>query len=145
MPVKKTDTTEKKITTKKVAAKTTEKKATAKKVAEKKTTTKKTTTAKKATVVKQDVQKYIDVINWKKGEAQGMDWLYIELNASDLNEEVEAGVANLKTVCDAMREVMLEGDEFIEQPARKTGANLTIRYYCDNLSVDRRKYSEVNN
>ena len=61
-----------------------------------------------------------------------------------MNTEIEAGVANLKTCCEAIRECMLEGDEFIEEPARKTGASLTVRYYCDNLSEDRRKYSEVN-
>lgn len=107
-------------------------------------TTEKKTTAKKAAVVKQDKQKYMDVINWKKWEAHHMNWLYIEINAGDLNTEIEAGVANLKTCCEAIRECMLEGDEFIEEPARKTGASLTVRYYCDNLSEDRRKYSEVN-
>ena len=86
----------------------------------------------------------MDVINWKTWEAHHMNWLYIEINAGDLNTEIEAGVANLKTCCEAIRECMLEGDEFIEEPARKTGASLTVRYYCDNLSEDRRKYSEVN-
>ena len=77
-------------------------------------TTEKKTTAKKAAVVKQDKQKYMDVINWKKWEAHHMNWLYIEINAGDLNTEIEAGVANLKTCCEAIRECMLEGDEFIE-------------------------------
>lgn len=153
MPRKKKETevetkVETKTETKKVAkaAKTTKAAATKeKKVATKKAAAPKAEKAVKAEKVeKQDKQKYVDVINWKKGEAHAMDWLYIEVNAGDLNAEVEAGVANLKTVCDAMRECMLEGDEFITEPARKTGATLTVRYYCDNLSEDRRKYSEVN-
>lgn len=150
MPRKKKETeVETKVETKaetKKAAKTTKACATKeKKVATKKAAAPKAEKAVKAEKVeKQDKQKYVDVINWKKGEAHAMDWLYIEVNAGDLNTEVEAGVANLKTVCDAMRECMLEGDEFITEPARKTGATLTVRYYCDNLSEDRRKYSEVN-
>ncbi len=147
MPRKKKETevetkVETKTETKKVAKATkTTKAATTK---EKKVATKKAAAPKVEKVEKQDKQKYVDVINWKKGEAHAMDWLYIEVNAGDLNAEVEVGVANLKTVCDAMRECMLEGDEFITEPARKTGATLTVRYYCDNLSEDRRKYSEVN-
>lgn len=152
MPAKKTTTTAKKAekatTAKKTTTKTTAKKETAtkkpvtKKTATKKVTEKKTTTKKEA-VVKQTAQKYIDVINWKKWEAHHMDWLYIEVNAGDLNTEIEAGVSNLKTCCEAMYECMLEGDEFIAKPKTKTGAGLTVRYYVDNLSEDRRKYSEV--
>ena len=41
---------------------------------------------------------------------------------------------------------MLEGDGFIVEPKNKSkcAASLTIRYYVDNLSPERRKYSEVN-
>lgn len=150
------------------AVKTTAKKAaTEKKTAEKKTTTKKTTAAKKTTtrkttakkaepvveaapvveevkpeVVKRTVKDYEDIINWKKGEAHAMDWLYIEVNAGDLLTEVEAGVDNLSTTCQAILNCMLEGDGFIVDPAEedKVNASLTVRYYCDNLSQDRKKY-----
>lgn len=107
-------------------------------------TTEKKTTAKKAAVVKQDKQKYMDVINWKKWEAHNMNWLYIEINANDLLTEVEAGVNNVKTVCAAMLDTMLEGDGFIVEPKTKTkvSASLTVRYYCDNLSESRRKYQQ---
>ena len=107
-----------------------------------KSTTKKTTTTKKATVEKKSLQHYIDVINWKKWEAHNMNWLYIEINANDLLTEVEAGVNNVKTVCAAMLDTMLEGDGFIVEPKTKTkvSASLTVRYYCDNLSESRRKY-----
>ena len=110
--------------------------------AEKKTTAKKPA-AKKPAVVKKGVQEYKDVINWKKWEAHNMNWLYIEVNAGDLMTELEAGVNNIKTVTEAMLDSMLEGDTFIVE-SEKASTKLTVRYYCDNLSEERRKYSEVN-
>ena len=137
MPAKKTTT--KATTPKKVVKKTT----TAKKVAPKKTTKK---AVKKSAVEKQSLQKYIDVINWKKWEAHHMAQLYIEVNANDLLTEIEAGADNLDTCCKAILECMLEGDSFVVEPKakNKVSKNLTVRYYCDNLSEDRRKYSDVN-
>ena len=99
--------------------------------------------AKKPAVVKKGVQEYKDVINWKKWEAHNMNWLYIEVNAGDLMTELEAGVNNIKTVTEAMLDCMLEGDTFIVE-SEKASTKLTVRYYCDNLSEERRKYSEVN-
>jgi hypothetical protein len=126
---------------------TAEKKTAAKKPAAKKTTAKKTTVKKvaKPEVAKKTVKDYEDVINWKKGEAHAMDWLYIEINANDLLTEVEAGVDNLATTCQAILNCMLEGDGFIVEPAEenKVSDTLTVRYYCDNLSEDRRKYFDV--
>lgn len=131
-----------------VAKKTTAKKAEAKKPAAKKTTAKKTTTkkttAKKTTSVKLDaaaVQHYVDVINWKKGEAHAMDWLYIEVNAADLYAEIVDG--SLADACKAVLDTMLEGDTFITGDEKATNeATLTVRYYCDNLSEDRKSYFE---
>ena len=98
---------------------------------------------KKPAVAKKSFQEYKDVINWKKWEAHNMNWLYIEVNAGDLMQELEAGVNNIKTVTDAILDSMLEGDTFIVE-SEKPNAKLTVRYYCDNLSEERRKYSEVN-
>ena len=93
-------------------------------------------------VLKKTEQDYKDVINWKKWEAHHMDWLYIEINASDLLTELEAGVSNITTACKAMLDCMLEGDTFIFEPKTKTrvSGKLTIRYYCDNLSESRKKF-----
>ena len=145
-------TAEKKTAEKKTAAKkttTAAKKTAEKKTAEKKTAAKKApakkAAAKKAEPVidKKSVQHYEDVINWKKGEAHGMDWLYIEINAGDLLTEVEAGVDNLEATCAAILNCMLEGDTFINDPGdNRVSSTLTVRYYCDNLSEDRRKYFE---
>lgn len=128
--------TEKKVTEKKVA----EKKAPAKKAPAKKATTKKTT-AKEAVVMK-TMADYVDVINWKKWEAHHMSWLYIEVNAGDLLAEVETGTDNIETCCKAILDCMLEGDAFIVEPTvkNKVENSLTVRYYVDNLSPERKKY-----
>lgn len=134
--------TVKKETVKKEA---TPKKAATKKAAPKKTATKKTVKKEATPVVnKKSVKDYEDIINWKKGEAHAMDWLYIEVNAGDLLTEVEAGVDNLSATCEAILNCMLEGDSFIVEPteADKVNSSLTVRYYCDNLSEDRKKYFE---
>ena len=128
----------KKTTGKTAAKKTTEEKAPAKKTVKK--AVKKA--EEKPEVVKRTVKDYEDIINWKKGEAHAMDWLYIEINAGDLLTEVEAGVDNLATTCNAILNCMLEGDGFIVEPAEenKVSDTLTVRYYCDNLSETRKKY-----
>lgn len=99
---------------------------------------------KEEIVHKKSVKDYEDIINWKKGEAHAMDWLYIEVNANDLLTEVEAGVDNLDTTCQAIMNCMLEGDVFVVEPtgANKVSPALSVRYYCDNLSEDRKKYFE---
>ena len=126
----------------KTAVKKEEKKTAVKATVAKKAAVKKPA-AKKPAVVKKGVQEYKDVINWKKWEAHNMNWLYIEVNAGDLMTELEAGVNNIKTVTEAMLDSMLEGDTFIVE-SEKASTKLTVRYYCDNLSEERRKYSEVN-
>ena len=95
---------------------------------------------------KREKQQYLDVLQDKKWEAHNKQWLYIEVNTKDLLEECEPGMKNQNVCCKAMLESMLEGDGFIVEPKNKSkcAASLTIRYYVDNLSPERRKYSEVN-
>ena len=97
-------------------------------------------------MAKLEMNNYVEVLNAKKWEANAKGWLYIEVNAKELNEEVEAEVKNLTPACKAMLDVMLEGDYFVVEPKSrsKVAGALTVRYYCDNLSPERRKYSEVN-
>lgn len=89
---------------------------------------------------------YMELINNKKWEAHNKQWLYIEVNAQELLAEAEPKVSNITVVCKAMLEMMLEGDRFLQEPKVKSkiGKVLTVRYYTDNLSPERRKYSEVN-
>ena len=148
-PAKKAAVEKKEAPAKKAPAK----KAPAKKAEAVKTETKKAAPAKKApakkaaakkpAVEKKSFQEYKDVINWKKWEAHNMNWLYIEIEAGEIMNELEAGVNNIKTVTDAILDSMLEGDTFIVE-SEKPSTKLTVRYYCDNLSEERRKYSEVN-
>ena len=165
MPTKKT--------VKEVAEEVVEKKATKKKAApakkaeKKEATEKKATTAKKVkkeapaakTVKKETAKKVVKktakatvedldlkTINWKKGEAKALDWLYIELSADALLTQFEAGKDNLKTVCQALYNCMLEGDYYIVEPTEDNCAlgTVAVRFYCDNLSPERKKVSEIN-
>ena len=154
MPTKKT--------VKEVAEEVVEKKATKKKAAPAKKAEKKEATEKKATTAKKVVKKtakatvedldlktvkdYEDAINWKKGEAKALDWLYIELSADALLTQFEAGKDNLKTVCQALYNCMLEGDYYIVEPTEDNCAlgTVAVRFYCDNLSPERKKVSEIN-
>lgn len=132
----------KKAAKKDVAKKEPAKKATKKAV--KKTEKKEVKKEVKKELVKKSYQEYVDVINWKKWEAHNMNWLYIEINANDLLTELEVGVDNMDTCCNAVKDCMLEGDYFIVEPKSEKDGNLSVRYYCDNLSESRRKWSEVN-
>ena len=143
------EATETKTTKKCAPKKTAEKKTAEKKTTEKKTAAKKPAAKKtvkkaeeeKAEVVKKSVQEYKDVINWKKWEAHNMDWLFIEVKAADLLQELEAGVDNMAACVEAVKDCMLEGDYFINP---SESGELHVRYYTDNLNEWRRKYSEVN-
>ena len=157
MPTKKTvkevaeEVVEKKATKKKAApAKKAEKKATTAKKVKKETTkkkvVKKTAKAKVEDLDLKTVKDYEDAINWKKGEAKALDWLYIELSADALLTQFEAGKDNLKTVCQALYNCMLEGDYYIVEPTEDNCVlgTVAVRFYCDNLSPERKKVSEVN-
>lgn len=137
----KKEATEKKATT----AKKVKKEAPAAKTVKKETAKK----AVKSTVEDLDlktVKDYEDAINWKKGEAKALDWLYIELSADALLTQFEAGKDNLKTVCQALYNCMLEGDYYIVEPTEDNCAlgTVAVRFYCDNLSPERKKVSEIN-
>lgn len=163
MPTKKTvkevaeEVVEKKATKKKAAPakkaekkEATEKKATTAKKVKKETTkkkvVKKTAKAKVEDLDLKTVKDYEDAINWKKGEAKALDWLYIELSADALLTQFEAGKDNLKTVCQALYNCMLEGDYYIVEPTEDNCVlgTVAVRFYCDNLSPERKKVSEVN-
>ena len=97
-------------------------------------------------MAKKTQMEYVEIINQKKLACQAMGWVWFELNAKELNEEVEPKTSNVTAVCKAMLETMLEGDHFIVEPKIKTKVSgaLRVRYYVDNLSADRRTYAEAN-
>ncbi len=128
---------------------------TSKTVAKKKTATeKKPTAAKKPVAAKKAVKKvtkkvtkktalkktdYVAKIKGKKQEAHDKNWLYIEVNANDLNQELEE-LENLDEVCEAMADSLLEGDDILVDTEGPDG-DFTVRYYVDNLSPDRKKFN----
>jgi len=91
-------------------------------------------------------EQYAQQIQALKQEAHDKMWLYIELNAKDFMNECEPGVKNLNSCCKEMVNAMLEGDTYIVEPKIRTkvAGALTIRYYVDNLSPERRTYKEAN-
>ncbi len=90
-------------------------------------------------------EQYATRILEQKQEAHDKMWLYIELNAKDFMNECEPGVKNLSSSCKAMVAAMLEGDGYIVEPKIRTkvAGALTIRYYVDNLSPERRTYAQA--
>lgn len=96
-------------------------------------------------MAKFEMKDYLDRLQSKKIEANQKQWLYIEVNAKEFNEEAEPGVKNINVCCKAMLDAMLEGDGFIVEPKNrsKCAAALTVRYYVDNLDPSRRKFKDV--
>ncbi len=126
---------------------------TSKTVAKKTVTAKKTAETKKP-AVKKPVKKvakkvtkktalkkadYATKIQNKKQEAHDKNWLYIEVNANDLNQELEE-LENLDEVCEAMADSLLEGDDILVDTEGPDG-DFTVRYYVDNLSPNRNKFN----
>ena len=74
-------------------------------------------------------RKVRDVINWKKGEAHAMDWLYIEVDDDQLIDELKISKKERTTVRLAMTNCLMEGDRIILD----NKDNYAVRYYVDNL------------
>ncbi|MDD6727350.1 MAG: hypothetical protein PUE16_08475 [Lactimicrobium massiliense] len=89
-------------------------------------------------------EEFEKIILFKKQEFSINGWNALEINAKDLMSSIGAGDEDLMAAVEAMQECMLEGDCFINDPGsdHRLSPELTVRYYCDNLSPDRRKYSE---
>lgn len=90
------------------------------------------------------IDQYVERIKAMKNEAHDNN-LYIEVNAKELLEACEPKVKNLNVCCKAILNEMLEGDYFIVEPKNrsKCAGTLTVRYYVDNLSPERRTYAEA--
>ena len=88
-------------------------------------------------------EQYSGLIKEMKYEAQKNGQLFIELNCKELMEEFEPKGKNLTVCSKALLEELLEGDRILISPKTKNkcGGALTVRYYCDNLSPERAKYT----
>ena len=76
----------------------------------------------------------VKMIEWRKKEVS-----YNGLNILDLSASDYEGVASLEDICMALKSCMLEGDHALEGNAEIVSADLKVRYYCDNLSEDRKR------
>lgn len=90
-------------------------------------------------------EQYEQYLKEKKQAAHDALNLYIEVNAKELQDECEPGSKNLSSACKAMLAQMLEGDGFVVEPKVKSriAGKLTVRYYVDNLSPERRTWLEA--
>lgn len=90
-------------------------------------------------------EQYEQFLRSRKQDAHDAMNLYIEVNARDLQDECEPGCKNITPACKAMLSCMLEGDGFVVEPKVKSriAGKLTVRYYVDNLSPERRTYADV--
>ena len=75
-------------------------------------------------------KKVRDVINWKKGEAHAMEWLYTEVDDAALMEELNIAKKYRSTVQLAMTNCLLEGDKVLVD----NKDFYAVRYYTDVLN-----------
>ncbi|MEE8806999.1 MAG: hypothetical protein SOI44_01105 [Lactimicrobium sp.] len=89
-------------------------------------------------------EEFEKIILFKKQEFSINGWNALEINAKDLMTSAGGEDEDLEAAVAAMEECMLEGDCFVNDPGseHRLSPHLTVRYYCDNLSPERRKYSE---
>jgi len=87
------------------------------------------------------VNEYKNIIKGLKQQAHTNNQLYIELNANDLMLENEPKGKNVKVVSAALNEELLEGDKILF--SRVGRRDFAVRFYCDNLSSERRTYYEA--
>lgn len=79
---------------------------------------------------------YVKAIQAAKKEACTQNKKEIVLRAGDLHHQINTGTPTLVTCCMAMRKMMLEDDEYVNDPITKSNASsdLVIRYYTYDLN-----------
>lgn len=80
---------------------------------------------------------YKEAVFFRKKEYNMNGWNELVIRASDLMELNDE--KDVHAVCEGMLKNMLEGDRFVNEPADLYSKELTIAYYCDNLSESRRR------
>ncbi len=81
---------------------------------------------------------YEEMIRFLKREINVNGWNELDLSAEELMKLAED--KDVKACTEAMRECMLEGDTYLSD--KRNTKETAVRYYCDNLSASRRKYTE---
>lgn len=80
---------------------------------------------------------YKEAVFFRKKEYNRNGWNELIIKAEDLMKLTDE--KDVKAVCDGMLQNMLEGDRFISDPDDLYTKELTVAYYCDNLSESRRR------
>jgi len=68
-----------------------------------------------------------NIMNWAK--QKGI--IEVTINAGKLGEALglyDSNKNNVKSVCDAMKSMMKEGDKIVDEPPSGEGASVTIKY-----------------
>ncbi len=76
----------------------------------------------------------IEMITWRKKEINLNGWNELDINAVEYEED-----AALADICEALKACMLEGDTITAGSADVPSKEMAVRYYCDNLSSERRR------
>jgi hypothetical protein len=87
------------------------------------------------------VNDYKNIIKDLKQQAHNNNQLYIELITNDLMLDNESAGKNVRVVSTALSDELLEGDKILG--SRVGRKDFTVRFYCDNLSSDRKAYNQV--
>ncbi|MEE1411371.1 MAG: hypothetical protein U0J83_05065 [Bulleidia sp.] len=90
-------------------------------------------------------EEFETIILFKKNEFHTSGWNALDINAGTLVELDGDSKEDIVAAVDAMKACMLEGDCYLNDPGKENRykPELTVRYYCDNLSDDRRKYMDL--
>lgn len=81
---------------------------------------------------------YEQMICWKKSEFHENGW-----NAMDMCvKDILMCEGDLLDAVEGMKRNMLEGDSVIHGDISHPDSTLVVRYYCDNLSADRKRIFE---
>ncbi len=87
-------------------------------------------------------QKYESIIEFKKHEFHVNGWNALEVTCGQLIGDNRDNKEEVEAACKAMASCMLEGDCYINDCHEQYDPDMTVRYYCDNLSSSRRKYQK---
>lgn len=82
---------------------------------------------------------YAQIIQWRKQEIRLNGWNEFDVCARDFLKETGSPKEDLNACIEGMMRNMLEGDSFLIGNENDRREDLTVRYYCDNLSESRRK------
>lgn len=84
-------------------------------------------------------EKYEEMIRWKKQEFHANGWNALDMNVKDVMKAFDETKVSLADCAEGMKRNMLEGDSVIFGDIEHPDENLTVRYYCDNLSESRKQ------